>query len=748
MYKPQKLILKNFISHQESEFDFHKGRAILVIGENLDNEGQKGNGAGKSTLNEAISLAIVGNSIRNVKPRELIRVQQDSAEVSLLLINTLTNESFLIWRKIYSSTTKSSECKIWINDKEITSCSDINSYNKFILDKIGISKEDFYNFFLITKEQYQPFLAVGDVRKKEIINRFSGADSIDTTTEYIQSDSQEKQLQINEIEKEIVSIQAKNQLLSEQVQRERELISDEKIREQLVQLDYEIGELKAESCSIDEIEVSKTQQKESLVQDCLDLEKSRPKYEEIIKQQESSAQELVVQITNCTQELGRVKDKYSGEAKEIVDTDLECESQLKLKKASILEIEKKFDTKAKETTTSHKEDINLVEESTLDFQKKISQLESKLAGEIQCPHCNGLFILSDKDFNIEDAKEKIENYRGEITLNNSAISDIKSGLEIALGEINKEREIEVKAVQKEIEEIQQIKQEVAEMESNLNMKISKEQESIREKINTLNREEIEFRDKVKELKSEQLKYDQKIIQLQGSIFSIDQDLTKIDNDRKTIKLKIDQLIQKGELLKNKDESKIKELELQIKNIFDKEIELKGKLEKLVLEKQEIDVWITNFKNFKSHLANQSIKNISDYTNHFLSSIGSNITIAIDGYRVLSNKKLKEEITTSVYKDGFEVGSYGKFSAGERGRIDVCCILAIRELVNLNCPSGGLDILILDEVLDSVDTLGLESIINSLQYLGQTIMIVSQNEINSLKENTIVIQKKNGISKIC
>ena len=57
------------------------------------------------------------------------------------------------------------------------------------------------------------------------------------------------------------------------------------------------------------------------------------------------------------------------------------------------------------------------------------------------------------------------------------------------------------------------------------------------------------------------------------------------------------------------------------------------------------------------------------------------------------------------------------------------------------------LLVCDEILDSVDTLGLESIINSLHSLKRTIMIVSQNEINSLLEDTIIVRKIGGVSTI-
>jgi hypothetical protein len=44
-------------------------------------------------------------------------------------------------------------------------------------------------------------------------------------------------------------------------------------------------------------------------------------------------------------------------------------------------------------------------------------------------------------------------------------------------------------------------------------------------------------------------------------------------------------------------------------------------------------------------------------------------------------------------------------------------------------------------------LGLENIIESLQGIDSTIMIISQNDVNSLKESTIVVEKENGVSTI-
>ena len=192
--------------------------------------------------------------------------------------------------------------------------------------------------------------------------------------------------------------------------------------------------------------------------------------------------------------------------------------------------------------------------------------------------------------------------------------------------------------------------------------------------------------------------------------------------------------------------KVTELTEQLSNYLEEETALREKLQIAIDNKAEVEVWLTHFKSFKSFLANKSITSIQDYCNYYLQQMGSKIEILLEGYKVLSNKKLKEEISVTV-KRGLDAASYGTYSGGEKGRVDISCNIAIQTLINLNSPTGGLDLLILDEVMDSVDSLGLENIIRSLQNIDRTIMIVSQVEVLSIKEHTITIIKQNRKSTI-
>lgn len=41
----------------------------------------------------------------------------------------------------------------------------------------------------------------------------------------------------------------------------------------------------------------------------------------------------------------------------------------------------------------------------------VANLEAKISGAIECPHCGKHFILGDKDFDIEKAREDIQRYK-------------------------------------------------------------------------------------------------------------------------------------------------------------------------------------------------------------------------------------------------------------------------------------------------------------------------------------------------
>lgn len=693
MYSPISLKIKNIISFKgEHSYDFSKDPKV-ISGCNYDNPSQKINGAGKSAFIEALALGFSGSSIRDVKTKELVNRDSKDGEVEIVLSNSKFKRNLKIWRKVYSGS-KSAECRVWLGEEEVR-LSDINSYNKFIFDELGLTKDDFFNFYLLVQANYSPFLRVGDVKKKEIINRFSGADSIDQLIPLVKAD--------------LTMFDPEFDRVNRSIENERGKISA--YDESLIELDEKQKSWKTEKANqLAQVhqDIKMSQQK---------INDSRVDVEILIEESKALRSDLIVKDYSTSKlrvnkKIGEIKAS-SASLKEEVATLTTSISQVKSQKVYRDAIDK---------IKLEEQNLNILIQSNKEEKKELEELKSELEVQlldvIECPKCTHHFSFKNEEFNEAEAK-------------------------VSLGEIDGMIEEVVSNIAKFTK---QIDEDLSERKLAINAKILNEQQSIKDSIESKNEEITKLNTNLVSLNQEINIFNQNEAKEVEDIKSKISEMRRIRKlrDRETMMIKsylknceaIEAVDLKGDEKKIKDNKKISEAKV---------IELTAEFDQLTQDRKSIAEWETNFKNFKSFVANQSIKNIEDYTNLFLKEMGSDLGIFLDGFTTLTTGKLKEQISVDVLRGGFNEGSYGAFSGGERGRIDICVILAIQQLININCSSGGLDLLICDEILDQIDTLGLESIINSLQNLERTIMVVSQNEINSLKEHVLLIEKRNKIS---
>jgi DNA repair protein SbcC/Rad50 len=637
MYRPKLLKITNILSWEQVSFEFKQGKAVIIVGDNRDDPGQRGNGSGKSGLTEGAVIAITGSCIRPIKNKEIVRRGCDEGTVELVLENTLSGAELKIWRRLYSGA-KSGEYKMWENDIDLCDrYSDNNMFNAFVFETLGISKEDFYSFYVLEKTTV-PFLLMGDTEKKKVVNRFSGANKVDTALPHVELDVAAKDKIIKAIDGEVFTIIGKQELLCDQIKAEEEKYSESGKQEQLDKIDNNLN---------------------ATEQDILTLKEQRKEIEKQLKEKEN--------------EIAKIKPVDYSKKKAAAQLEVDAISK-KIKGANDQDVE---------TSNRKKEALGM----KADF-------ENSLAGLIECPKCKHEFKLEqEEDFDAEEIRETIK---------------------------------EVEQVLLEIEE-----------EIKVNNKT----------LTVLKNEKIEKHNDLEKIEKEERtqKSNKQLLDNQLDVLRTNES----NKNRQIEKQKIiaEDLTEARNKIKDSQSEKLDGLNEQLLKYVDDETNLRTKLQDAMTDKQSVEQWLTHFKSFKSHLANKSIANIQDYCNLYLQKMSSNIEIIIEGYKTLSNKKIKEEITTLVRRNGLDDASYGSYSGGEKGRIDICCIVAIQTLINLNSKSGGLDLLILDEVMDSVDSLGLENIIGALQNIDRTIMIVSQNAINALSEHTITIKKENRKSTI-
>lgn len=718
MFIPVSIRIKNITTHKDTFFEFHTGKSLIVTGENLDDKGQKGNGAGKSGINECVSIAIAGETIRKVALKDLVSDNETTGEVELILFNTEKNKNLNIKRTLFSNT-KPQECSIWYDEEKPIEKANVLHYSTWLFDEIGISQDDFFSFYLITKENYKPFFSLTDVPKKTIINRFSGANEIDKIDPHVKKDITVEEGRKIDFDKKIAVENAKLELYSEQ------LTGLTKTDEELEQGNEDLTqELEQVAVDIEQLGIEREFKNKQIEDLDKQINKFKNPYPEQIETKEKEVTKIQGEITEKKSEIKEVEVKH----------EKSIEGKKDLIKYTEGEYNKKIDIEKQNIQDSNDEKKEFQNEINLCISK-INKLNNKLISSISCPECSHEFNLQDTEFNVEKTRdEEIPELEQEKKLFEEEVVTCDYNIKIfnqTINSYNDDCSNEIKVIRVVIEKIEE--------------QIVSETEKIRTYIKTLeiteNKVEIEIRD-LTILRNQE---DKKLNELNSNKWDTQHSLKQLDIQEKNLNLQFEEIEKKILTLGIVDTDKQNEIQNNINITKNKIDKLEVELQEVVDELLRLNTWLLNFKKFKSYLANRSISNITDYTNLFLQKIGSDLSINVEGYRTLSDGKVKEELNTVVLRNGLTIGKYGRFSSGERVRIDFSNILALQEICNINA-CNGLDLLLIDEVLDSCDATGISLMVEGTVGLNKAIMIISQNEVKGT-ENKIKIVKQNGKSEI-
>jgi DNA repair exonuclease SbcCD ATPase subunit len=169
-----------------------------------------------------------------------------------------------------------------------------------------------------------------------------------------------------------------------------------------------------------------------------------------------------------------------------------------------------------------------------------------------------------------------------------------------------------------------------------------------------------------------------------------------------------------------------------------------------INKLEVDgatQWVENFNDFKFYLANKPIKIISGQINSCLQANRSNMMVHIEGFKKLKSGAVKQQLNPIIYKNSDEGCTYDTFSGGERVKLNISADLAFQGLINSSSKSGGLNYYCNDELLNSLDSMGIGLAAEAFDAIDKTIMLVSHSGADLHYDKTVNIIKENGESKI-
>ena len=146
--------------------------------------------------------------------------------------------------------------------------------------------------------------------------------------------------------------------------------------------------------------------------------------------------------------------------------------------------------------------------------------------------------------------------------------------------------------------------------------------------------------------------------------------------------------------------------------------------------EEMKDYVETLSLAKNLFSNKGIKNIllPKYTASFIDKINVYLNLLLPDVRVICKESDTTKLDLVFQRNGYDYDFY-QFSGGERKRIEIASIFALRELVQ-EIGKFYTNILILDEVFDQLDTEGINAVI---EYLRQSridsIFVITHSELN-------------------
>lgn len=772
MWKLKSIEAENLCAFRSLAYTLQQGVTTLIFGNNKDNDSQQSNGAGKSALLECIAVGLTGSPLRKIRTEEIINDAAEQCRIILHLANDASNEELIIARSIPRKGASTVACKLYRGGELVTTDEavqhSVDAYNKYILEKLGITREELLNNFILSKYRYEDFLSSSDKEKKEIINRFSNGILVDEAIARVEEDIEPLSSEQQKIDLELAGIDGRIEMLQEQIAKEvaageergrnretriaeleeaiaskREYIRTHK--EALTGIDATIAEVDKADKELQALESSDTSLEECLkainaVMKLLpDARRTdwnhtlKLKKEDLLLAQ-SSLENLDASVNHAEAIL---KEKYDAFEKF---------------KVEYTEFVTQYGDKCEEYSTRLQENdktLRSLASRLEELRRKrrvisagIDELSNKLAGSITCPKCGHEFLVAQPNFDIEAGTKELrlrQQQLSEINGNIEAEQNSSEEAEMQQSKLNSERRTLDNDRSRWEQELSDHERAVCSATSEVeraehNRKRTKaEVAAMQDEIDSIRRKAFdEFFGNIDERNA-----------------ALSRERRKIVEDIRSAECAIETL---QETIREVNEMAAEDLTLSLRKTLEQEKQRSMETAKRKFEVDEkvraLEVQRERFVQFKTYLANTKIEALSRITNEFLIGIGSDIRIRFDGYTVLKSGKVREKISISLLRDGVDCGSFGKFSAGEAARVNLATILAMQKLVNANCDDEkGLDLLVLDEILEAVDEAGLSSMFDALNALGGTVLVVSHGNVAEGYPHKLVITKENGESRI-
>lgn len=769
MWYLEHISARNICSFRALDYTLQQGVTTLIFGHNTDNENQKSNGSGKSTLLEAIAVGITGSPLRKVRTEEIINDNADECSTRLSLRNRTTSEQLIVERLLSRKGASEVRCSLLRDGKEeLVPQASVDACNKYILERLGITRDELFSAFILSRHRYQDFLSSSDKDKKEIINRFSNGILVDEAIAQVEADLEPLHEKLKATELDLAGFEGRIQMLTEQIRSEEESRQDkersrqEKIasvqetitnkrtdirlcREEIEHLNDAASEMDAVEKQLQALEESETPL-EGCMQPVAHLLRTVSSsqltdWTRIVATKNREVEKMQAEIDKWETIIATTAQKIARAQADFLALKGEYDSFQQQAAGQSDDLTKEMES-LKERYEQATAQIAELRRRKRTIWEGIEVLNAKLAGKVSCPACGHEFLVADKNFDLPAAKTELRRHKSDFEEVKGRLLDnqIESEkVEMMMTHVRNEcRNLETFRAQwqeRMAKGERAVQAAEYEMEgARFNLKRTQDFVAARTReIDDIRRslfdEAFDVLDAARRSNARSLtEHKERIRAAESSIETLTQTLEEMEHSTAS------------ELLASLKET-LKVCRKKSGHVLQDKTEQEARVKELQAQRQV-------FVQFKSYLANTKIEALSSMMNRILTDLGSDIRVKMSGFTVLKSGTIREKISVSLIRDGIDCGSFGKFSEGEKMRVNLSSIIAMQRLVNGNCDEGkGLDLLVIDELGDSLDETGLASTFSAINKLGLTALVVSHGLTNEGYPYKLHVIKENGESRI-
>ena len=219
MIKLKDLTVKNFMSvgNQTQAVDFNKEQLTLVLGENLDQGGDDSgsrNGTGKTTIINALSYALYGTALTNIKRNNLIN-KTNSKGMLVTLHFEKNNVDYRIERGRSPNV-----LKFYINNQEQEAIDESQGDSRQTqkdIDSLLDMSHDMFKHIVALNTYTEPFLAMRTNDQRAIIEQLLGITLLSEKADHLKDETKKTRDAIQEETMRINAIQSANEKIEETI---------------------------------------------------------------------------------------------------------------------------------------------------------------------------------------------------------------------------------------------------------------------------------------------------------------------------------------------------------------------------------------------------------------------------------------------------------------------------------------------------------------------------------------------------